>query len=281
MKMTIVILGGSGLLGYDLTKVLSEQYTVFSFNSKELNLLEPQKVKNKLRTIKPDIVINSAAITNVDWAELNKDPALKVNAFSLNTLCEISRELECELYHISTDYVFNGNKNSKYKENDFRSSVNFYGYTKIMAEEIIEKKCENYKILRVAWLIGKNRETLFDKILKSRKKRIKIIDDQIGDPTFSIWVSNVISQMVEIQAENGIYNLTSSQAISRYEFAEILNNKYSLGLEIEPIKSNELSRPALRPKNSSLDNKKITSILNLKQYDLFGQMELYDKQQIK
>ncbi|MCD6577963.1 NAD(P)-dependent oxidoreductase [bacterium] len=277
MKKTILILGGSGLLGYDLTRILSEEYTVFSYNSKEVDLTQPQKIISATSEIEPDIVINSAAITNVDWAETNKDKTLKVNAYSLYTLCQQAQKLNFELYHISTDYVFNGESGQKYREDEFRSSVNFYGYTKILAEEIIEKNCENYKILRVAWLMGQRRATLYNKIKDSTSKTIKIIDDQIGDPTFSSWVSDIILSMIKNEIDNGIFNITSSGGLSRYEFAMVLNKRYSLGLDIVPISSKELSRPALRPKNTSLNNEKVISQLNIKKHSFYDQLELYDK----
>jgi dTDP-4-dehydrorhamnose reductase len=259
----IMVLGSTGLLGSEIERVFGSEFRVFPFNSKTFDLEKRDQFKKIIVNIKPNILINTAAMTNVDLAEQEKEKALKINGFSAKELARLSNIYNFELIHISTDYVFDGEKGEKYKEADFRKAINFYGYTKIMAEEYVERISKKYKIFRVAWLIGEKRKTLFDFITNYKDTDLEIINDQWGDPTFSWYAAEIIKQSIEKSIPAGIYNLTSSANITRYQFAIYLKKVLKLPFGITPISSARLQRPATRPKNSSLSNQKLADALNI------------------
>ncbi len=274
---TILLFGSNGLLGNDIRKKAEGRFNIIAPSSSECDLLKPGIAAEFIERISPDIIINSAAMTNVDDAELHKEKAMQINAYAVREIAKAAKEKNILFVHISTDYVFNGTSDRPYSEEDPRNAANFYGYTKVMAEEFIQEAAEDMLIFRVAWLIGKRRKTLFDMIREFDGEHLKIIDDQWGDPTFSFWAAEIILESIEKSIPRGIYNLTSSANITRYEFARKLKEKLGLKFELSAIGSTALKRPALRPRATSLINQKLSMALkrNLpsweEQLDLFLQ----------
>ena len=272
---TILLLGSNGLLGNDIRIKAEGRFNIIAPASSECDLLKPGIAAEFIERASPDIIINSAAMTNVDDAELHKEKALQINAYAVREIAKAANEKNILFVHISTDYVFNGTSDKPYSEEDPRNAADFYGYTKIMAEEFIQEATDNFLIFRVAWLIGKRRKTLFNMIREFDGEHLKIIDDQWGDPTFSFWAAEIIQESIEKGIPRGIYNLTSSANITRFEFAKKLKEKFGLKFELSAIGSSALKRPALRPRATSLINQKLSMTLKRKLPSWEEQLDLF------
>ncbi len=260
----IFILGAGGLLGTEMVKKLSPAFDVTAPASKEADITDHASLRRSVLGAKPDIIINCAAQSNVDAAESEMFRTLNVNSYGVADLCEIAARSGIFLVHISTDYVFDGSSIKPYREEDPRKAVNFYGYTKVYAEEIIENTLTDYLIFRVAWLIGGKRPTFYDKILEWKSSEIGVIDDQIGDPTFAGWATETVRTGIETGMPSGIYHLTSSAGISRYAFALRLKERFCLPFRVRPVNSAALGRTAARPAYTSLCTEKLSSVLGIR-----------------
>ncbi|MGC8581843.1 MAG: dTDP-4-dehydrorhamnose reductase [Thermoplasmata archaeon] len=267
--MKIAVVGGNGFLGKKIISVLSENgHDCRSFSKGSDNILDItsyDSVEKALNDYKPDLVVNSAALTNVDYCELHPDEAQSVNYIGAKNLGEYCRKNSLPFVQISTDYVFNGIKGN-YSEEDECSPVNVYGNTKLMAEKYITENLENYIILRVAILYGYNddndKETFVNRIINkiSKKELIDVYFDQYGTPTFIDDVPAAIEFLLK-NNQHGIFHLVDPQKSDRYSFGLYICNVFSLDKKfLNPISIEEFETPAKRPRDSSLSTKKIESL---------------------
>ena len=262
--MKIVILGAKGMLGSDLAKVFAD-FKPYLFDKDELDITDSKEVFKLLNDLKPDIVINAAAYTDVDGCETNKELAMKVNGEAPGYLAEIAREIGAFFVHYSTDYVFSGDKKSGYREDDEPDSpVNFYGESKLAGEEAIKKAGGKYYIIRTSWLFGLNGKNFVETMLRlaQEKEKLRVVNDQRGKPTFTIDLSQRTRYIVENKKDFGIYHVTNEPATTWYEFAsEILKQwdgeRHPHFTGIFPCASSEFPRPAKRPEYSILLNTKL------------------------
>lgn len=267
--MKIVIFGGHGQLGKDLSKTLLKGHSVISLSRNECDLTNKSKTKEICSKIKPDIIINTAAYTNVDKAEKNFLAANEINNISLKYLSDIANTFDSLLIHFSTDYVFNGSAKVPIKEDDFKDPINAYGQTKHLGEEQVKKYCKKYFIFRISWVYGnygKNFPTTIMSLAKTNKE-LRIINDQYGVPTSTKYISSKILDIInsDCNYDNyGIYNLSPTGYTSWYGFAQkiidsLVYNKLLREGEIKliPITSKEFNTIAERPKFSVLDNAKL------------------------
>ena len=254
--MKVLVLGANGLLGHDLVSVFRNEELV-SWTRKELDITKRNDVISKIKELKPDVVINAAAYTDVDGAESNRDLNLSVNAYAVGYIAEACRLAGASLLHISSDYVFDGNQ-SGYTEYDRTSPINEHGRAKALAEELIKKKMEKYFIVRTSWLFGRHGKNFVDTILRLAKERdsLAVVNDQVGCPSYSRDVAVKIKEIV-MGYDFGIYHITNSGSCSWFEFASKIVELAGLKTPVTPITSAELSRPAKRPKCSILINTKL------------------------
>ena len=207
----IIILGSNGFLATKITNTLD----IIPITKQQLDIT---KNLNLIKSINPDIIIHPAGITNVDKCELNKPLAKKTNIKATKNLTDLCKKLNIKLIYFSTDFIFNGKKGD-YKETDKPDPINYYGYTKLKAENIV-KTLKNHLILRVAILYGHNGNNsersftnwLYNQLKKDKK--IKIVDDQIGTPTLIDDIAKAIPKLIN---KTGTYHLAGSQKLSRYE----------------------------------------------------------------
>jgi len=263
MLKKILILGAKGMLGSDLMKEF-EDIKPIGWDIEDIDITDEKDVKKKIGSIKPQVIINAAAYTNVDNCEINKDLAMKVNGYAVGLLAQISKETQAILVHYSTDYVFSGDKKEGYKEDDKPGpTLNIYGESKLLGERLLRKNANKYYLIRTSWLYGKNGKNFVNTILKLSCERdiIKVVCDQYGRPTYTVDLVRRTNWILGKSLPFGIYHITNRGRCSWYEFAkEIIANKYE-GKEgyakVTPVKTQEFPRPAKRPRYSELLNTKL------------------------
>ncbi|SHK55300.1 dTDP-4-dehydrorhamnose reductase [Tepidibacter formicigenes] len=254
--MKILVTGSNGQLGIDIVNTLSKKYEVVGLDSKDLDITNLDNVLNTVKEIKPDIIINSAAYTNVDGCEENIDLAYKVNGLGARNLAISSFENNSRLLHISTDFVFDGEKNEPYIEFDNTNPLSIYGKSKLAGENYIKEICPRHYILRTAWLYGKNGNNFVKTMLRlaENNKTLKVVDDQIGSPTYTMDLVKVIEMIIKTDAY-GTYHVSNDGSCSWNEFAKkIFEFADFKDIQVLPISTEEFGRPAQRPKYSVMRN---------------------------
>jgi len=270
--MTKILVIGSGFLGKhvitEFKNIEIESYgTSFSKDNKlKLDITNINSIKKNIEKIKPNIIINCAANTNLDFLETHQDIAFDINANGVQNLIEVVRQNNIRLVHISTDSIFDGSSGS-YSENDIPNPINVYSKSKLLGEKYILNNLKNEVIIRTNFYGHDNdNKFLFNQILNSlkNKKTFTAFDDIIFNP---LEISNLSKMIVEISLKNytGIINMASDDILSKYEFAiEISKNlDYDQNL-IKKGNSNEMNFTANRPKNTSLTNYRMKNEIKTK-----------------
>jgi len=262
--MKILILGSKGMLAQDMVKVFEEE-ELFLWDREDLDITNKEDVGIKILETRPDVVINTAAFTDVDGAEANKKIAFKVNAEAVGYLVETAKKADAILVHFSTDYVFGQEKKEGYKETDIpKSPKSIYGESKLEGEkEILKEKNLKYYLIRLSWLFGpsfghdyKNFVNTILRIAKE-KEEIKVVDDQFGKPTYTLDLARALKNIIEKNKDFGIYHLPNETSTNWFEFAKKIVQVAGLETKIIPCKTEEFPTPAKRPKYSTLLNTKI------------------------
>ena len=254
--MKILITGSNGMLGHDLQEVLSDRHELVLTTSKTLDITDKQHTIDFICEVKPDIVINSAAYTDVDGCEENQDLAYGVNGEGVRNLALACKEVDCALVHISTDYVFDGTAREPIDEDGKIGPISVYGKSKLKGEEAILEILDKYFIVRTAWLYGINGKNFPKTMLELAKNHyeITVVYDEVGSPTYTPDLAGAISELIETDYY-GIYHLTNSGSCSWCEFARYIFEVAEVDVEVIPVTAAEFARPAPRPSYSVLDNK--------------------------
>lgn len=267
-KKNIIITGGSGCLGTELTKMLKsktselgslpaiyDQFDILSLASYELDITNLEHVSKILEENRPYAVINCAAYTDVDGCEDEKDKAFRVNALGPRNLAIACEKKKAKLLHISTDYVFDGEEKEKRVESDRINPKSVYGASKAFGEEYVKNFCSRWYILRTSWLYGYHGKNFVNTIIKAAKENgvLNVVDDQIGSPTNAVDLAYAICKLLVTQ-EYGLYHCSGNGECSWYEFACEILKVFGIDAKINPCKSSEYKRKAKRPKFSNLDN---------------------------
>ena len=268
----ILITGSTGQLGNSLGKVFKSRYDlVFTSRTKPnkntnyfLDITNSLLVKDMVSAISPDIIINLAAQTNVDLCESNPDLAYAINFQGVKNLVNVFKG---PIIHLSTDYVFDG-KLGQYKENDITNPINVYGLTKYKAEKVLLEKSKESLVIRTNVLYdyqSKAKSSFLNWVVDSLKRgeKIKVVDDQFNNPTWTNSISVVIDRAIRADL-NGLIHWGDFDWISRYDFANKIADKFNLQSNlIEPIKTEELNQVAPRPLNGGLDTTLAQDLLRL------------------
>ena len=257
--MKILITGANGLLGHELSSLLKE-HTLILLSHSQLDISDSESVNKQIDSSSPDIIINSAAYTQVDACETNYDLAFQSNAIGPKNLAIKCKQLGIPLIHISTDYVFEGNKkkNSPLVEDDKLGPKTVYGKTKLEGEKMVQENCQKYFILRTAWLYGEGKNFVKTMLSLSKKnKELKVVNDQIGSPTYAKDLAKAIKEIIEKKSDKyGIYHVTNKGEVSWYEFAKKIFEIKNIEIKVNSCTSEEFPRPAPRPHYSVLSNQK-------------------------
>ncbi|HAT1797180.1 dTDP-4-dehydrorhamnose reductase [Legionella pneumophila subsp. fraseri] len=275
--MKIMVTGANGQVGTEIVKFFSSAYEVYACTRDILDCSKPERVHDVLSEIQPDLVINAAAYTAVDKAEDEPDLVHIVNTEFVCSLVNYCSLKNIPLIHLSTDYVFDGEKEGSYHENDIPHPLSTYGRSKWEGEQAILSQLKKYIILRVSWVFGEQGKNFVKTILNlaCSRKELNIVSDQWGRPTSARDIARVLFEIVQKISRSsfeswGLYHYAGQGVTNWYEFASTFlkiakDKQLSLTLNnLNPIKSEEYPTKAIRPKNSVLDTTKIETILGIK-----------------
>jgi dTDP-4-dehydrorhamnose reductase len=269
--MKILITGSSGMLGTDLVDLLKSRKAslglkpeVIEAPHEVLDITLEDNVSTFIASHTPDIIVNCAAFTNVDKCETERETAFNVNALGPKYIAAAAKECGARLIQISTDFVFDGNSNRPYTEEDQINPLSEYGRTKLEGERNIQSYCSSYLIVRTSWLFGHNGINFAAKMLElaEHNKELSIVSDEIGSPTYTLDLAEALLALIK-QGSEGIINVSNDGSCSRYELAEYIFETMGYDIKMNPIKSSEYKRPAKVPLNSTLNCQKYTTITGM------------------
>ena len=289
-RRRILLLGKNGQVGWELRRTLSPLGTVIAPDSSQLDLSAPDKICAVLRKVKPRLIVNAAAYTAVDQAEKEPELAAAINGAGPAILAEEARRLGAALVHYSTDYVFDGESAAPYTEEDEPNPLNVYGKTKLAGERAVQDVGVPHLILRTGWVYGMRGKNFLLTILRlaRERKELKVVDDQIGAPTWCRAIAEATAQILAqgkgsfagfLERAGGLYHLTAGGRTSWYGFAKAIieldrNSPEQILEELKPIPTSEYPTPARRPAYSVLENEELNRRLGLKLPDWRTQLEL-------
>ncbi len=286
MKSRILLIGKNGQIGAELASLLPQLGDLTALDHQRLDLSKPDQISKVIREMRPQLIINAAAFTNVDQAETHEQEAFAINAEAPRLMAEEAKRIGALLVHYSTDYVFDGTKTSPYEEGDKTSPIGAYGRSKLAGEKAIQEVGPAHLIFRTAWVYGLRGRNFLLTVLRlaTEREELRIVHDQIGAPTWSREIAKgtfaVLSKLAnrnELTKTdlNGIYHITAAGQGSWYEFTEaILSEASSSGPGapwfervtggrsliarcVTPIRSAEYVTAAKRPAFSVLSNLKL------------------------
>jgi dTDP-4-dehydrorhamnose reductase len=283
LAFNIMVVGREGQLAWELRRSLAGIGSTVTVSRPDLDLSRPDTIREMFRRFDPDVVVNAAAYTAVDQAESEPDLTMKANAEAPAIMAEEAKRRDALLIHYSSDYVFDGKQSSPYAEMDRAAPLNVYGASKLAGEGLVQAVGGAYLIVRTSWLYGargKNFLRTMMRLIQTRDE-VRVVDDQIGAPTWSRDVADATLQILEqlaaaapagvkfsaaevLSGRRGIYHMTSRGSISWCGFAKAILEEVNVRLpegqplaRIIPILSQEYSAAAVRPKNSRLSNDKL------------------------
>ncbi len=271
----ILLLGSTGQVGQELLKTLSTLGELITLTRQELDLTNSDQIAETIASWQPKIIINASAYTAVDKAESESELAMAINTVAPKIMAQAAQVLSATLVHISTDYVFNGKNHTPYIEEDEPDPIGVYGKSKLLGELGVKENCDRHIILRTAWVYGARGHGNFVKTmlrLGAEKEELRIVSDQIGNPTWSYDIANAIANLLnfpENQIPWGTYHFTNSGVASWYDFAVAIfeeGHKLNFPLKIKtvlPITTEEYPTPAQRPAFSVLSKAKFRKTLGV------------------
>ncbi|WP_439128738.1 SDR family oxidoreductase [Polaribacter sp.] len=279
----VIITGSNGLLGQSLLTLFlkeKDKYQIFGFSRGKnrsgrtdfeyvsIDITNESKLKNQVNKIKPDFIINTAAMTQVDDCETNKQACDTLNVAVVKWLTEISSTINCHLIHISTDFIFDGKKGN-YKETDTPNPLSYYGWSKLKSEEVLTNSKIDFTILRTILVYGKvydmsrNNIVLWVKKMLEEQKEITIVNDQFRTPTYVVDLAMACKLAIDKKA-TGVFNVASNTLLSIYEIAQEIAACFELNkCLIKPISTATLNQTAPRPAKTGFDLTKTNNQLGL------------------
>lgn len=263
--MKILLFGAMGQLGTELQSSMKSLGEVAAYDIHNLNLENTQDVRETIRSIQPDVIVNASAYTAVDQAESEADKAFKVNGDIPGLFAEEAARLNAFLIHYSTDYVFDGTKGTTYQEMDLVNPLGVYGKSKLAGEQAIQAGNANYLILRTSWVYSRNRNSFVTKVLEWARKQevLSVVSDQVSNPTWARTLAEVTASLLGKGIEcltdrRGLYHVAGGGYASRLDWArkivELDPNRHEQKVrEIVPALTSDFPTPAQRPLFSALD----------------------------
>ena len=270
---TFLVLGRNGQVGFELQRTLAPLGKVVALDSWQLDLNKPDNIRKVVSGLAPAVIVNAAAYTAVDKAESERDIAMRVNAIAPGVLAEEAKKLGALLVHYSTDYVFDGTKNSPYVETDATVPTSIYGLSKLAGEQAIQVAGGDFLIFRTSWVYGVRGHNFLLTMLRLAKERdsLRVVADQHGAPTWSRMIAETTALAIASrQGQTGIYHLTGQGQTTWHGFAQGILHEYQQrhaqkgwpelkvhAAQVETITTEQYPTPAKRPANSVLDNTKL------------------------
>lgn len=263
----ILVIGARGMLGRDLVEELRSSWAggpaptweIIGWDLEEIDIREEIQTIEAVEKVRPEIVINVAAYTDVDGCEGEPERAFAVNAEGMKHLALGARKSRAKVVYLSTDYVFDGSKSEPYQEDDPPQPINVYGFSKLQGERYVQTLTEDGLIIRTQWLFGRYGKNFVASVLRQaeEKRVLSIVDDQIGSPTYTVDLSKGISALIR-QRASGVFHVTNGGICSWYTFGEaVLKWSGRWDVRVVPISTQELARPARRPLYSALSGERL------------------------
>ena len=275
--MKFLLTGGNGQVGYELRRTLSPLGKVIAPARDALDLEQPDTLRAAVREFQPKVIVNAAAYTAVDQAEGDVERAARINSAAVEVLAEEAHKCGALLVHFSTDYVFDGAKADPYREDDAPNPLNIYGRTKLAGEEVLRARKDPHLIFRTSWVYGaRGRNFLLTmRRLAQERKELRIVDDQMGAPTWARMIAESVALAISqcrgeggldeacVAARSGTYHLTNRGSVSWHGFAAAILEDMKGSARLIPIPSSGYPAPAPRPRNSVLDSSKLKKVFGL------------------
>lgn len=260
--MRVIIFGAKGQLGRDLVRVFSRDYEVVGYDLPELDITNPTHVYHLLSSPTPDLVINSAAYTQVDQAEQDLDACFLVNEIGARLVADLASQWSVPIVYYSTDYVFDGLQRKPYREEDPCNPISVYGRSKLAGEVATRTVNTRYYILRTAWLYGPGGNNFIEKMVQLARKygKLEVSDDEIGSPTYTWDLACWTKELVQTK-QYGLYHATNSGECSRYQWVKESFSLLGLDIPVTPCSRTKFVLPAERPAYSALDNSRLAKVL--------------------
>ena len=264
--MKIVILGSGGRLGAALLREYRDKFDVAGFNHTQLNLSDLGAVREKLRNIRFDILINAAGFTKVDLCETQPDRAFLINAEAPRVVAEICYEKNARLIHFSTDYVFGGDRREPYTEEDQANPISVYGESKLAGENnVLAAKSQNL-VVRVSWVFGPDRPSFIDAMIQQAQENDEVdaVADKFSTPTYTLDIAAMLPQFFDANVEGGILHFANAGQCSWREYAQwAVDCCHDGGL---PLKAKTIGERKLRDMTNWIARRPIYSVLSSRKY---------------
>lgn len=253
--MKMLITGCNGQLGLELLRQLNgRKYEVIETDVHNLDITNSKQVVDFVEFHRPEAIINCAAYTNVDACESNEQAAFRVNALGAQNLSAAAYKVNAKIVQVSTDYVFDGTGTTPKREYDKTNPQSVYGSSKLLGEQLVRETNPRHFILRTAWLYGEGNNFVRTMLkLAKEKSEVSVVNDQTGSPTSTVDLARCIIDIVNTESY-GTYHATCEGQCSWYDFAAKIFDLKGTNIKVNPITSDQLDRPAPRPKFSVLDN---------------------------
>jgi len=259
MSQKVLITGANGQLGKELVELFTEKgFEVYGFGRDKMDITNEVQVQEMISTLKPNIVLHSAAHTQVDLAESEPEQAFLINAYGTRNVAVAAEEVGAKLVYVSTDYVFDGTNDEPYNEFSPTSPLGVYGKSKLAGEQFVRDLHSKFFIVRTSWVYGKHGANFVKTMLKLGKEReeLSVVGDQRGCPTYTLDLANAILELVDTQ-KYGVYHVSNSGSCSWYEFAKEIFKISKMEVQVKPCTTADFPRPAARPANSVFEHMSI------------------------
>lgn len=260
--MKVLVTGVKGQLGYDVVRELQKRgHEAVGVDIDEMDITDAAAVERVMTEVQPDAVIHCSAYTAVDRAEEDIEICRRVNVDGTENIAKICEKLNCIMLYLSTDYIFSGDGERPWEPDDEASPLNAYGQSKYDGELALKKYVEKYFIVRISWVFGINGNNFIKTMLRLGRENgaVKVVDDQIGSPTYTYDLARLLVDMIESD-RYGAYHATNEGICSWYEFAkEIFRAAGMDNVSVTPVKSGEFPVKAKRPKNSRMSKEKLVT----------------------
>ncbi|MFZ0521176.1 MAG: dTDP-4-dehydrorhamnose reductase [Candidatus Acidiferrales bacterium] len=305
MTLRILLTGKNGQLGYDLNSMLPDFGELIALGRQDLDLSQPDEIRRVIREVHPDLIVNAAAYTAVDQAEREESLAQSINADAPAIIAEVAKQIGATVVHYSTDYVFDGTKTSPYEEDDRTNPINAYGRTKLAGEQAIRESGVRHLIFRTAWIYSTRGKNFLLTILRLATERdeLRIVNDQIGAPTWSREIASATTQVLQRILDRkagssrwaeltGTYHMTAAGETDWFDFANAIlqeaktkeaspapwftattRSKPFVVRNIVPISTLEYPTPARRPAYSVLSNARLANTFDINLEDWRAQLQ--------
>jgi dTDP-4-dehydrorhamnose reductase len=268
LKSGILITGAEGQLGQAFKNIVNRETTVFYANKSTFDITDKMQMETVFKKLKPSVLINTAAYTQVDAAQTNKELSFAINADAVKNISELCKKYNCALIHLSTDYVFDGTHTSPYKETNTTNPVTVYGKSKRAGEQtILDSGLSQFAIIRTSWLYSEFGHNFYKTMLRLAENNIelKVVNDQRGCPTNASELAKALLLVASklSQKNSGVYHYCNGGETTWYGFARAIFEKHKLPVILQAVASNEFPTVAKRPEYSVLDSSKIKSVFDL------------------